>query len=109
MSSSFLAGRMSERIESYAATRNFMGSVLVASPVGVVHHGAYGWANLEWRVANTTDTKYRLACLTRYTERGRVPAPPGVSFEPDHRSPSRPSHPSTRRPYPHARRGGRAD
>ncbi len=43
----------------------FTGAVLVAQGGEVVYQGAFGAANREWGVANTNDTKYRLASVSK--------------------------------------------
>ena len=50
---------------AYAARNLFMGSVLVAKDGKVLLDKGYGDANLEWKIANTPDTKFRLASLTK--------------------------------------------
>ncbi len=44
----------------------FGGSVLIMKNDSVVLKKAYGHANLEWDVKNTTDTKFVLASITKY-------------------------------------------
>lgn len=41
----------------------FSGTVLVADKGEVIYHKAFGFANREWNVPNTTDTRYKLASL----------------------------------------------
>jgi CubicO group peptidase (beta-lactamase class C family) len=59
------AARMDQIVQSYAADRKFMGTVLVARGDQVVFDKAYGYANLEWDVANTPSTKFRLGSITK--------------------------------------------
>ncbi|ESQ79420.1 hypothetical protein AEYBE204_10460 [Asticcacaulis sp. YBE204] len=56
---------MDQIIQSRADARDFMGSVLVARDGKVIFEKAYGYANLEWRVPETTDTKFRLGSVTK--------------------------------------------
>lgn len=56
--------RMDQVIQSYAPPR-FMGTVLVARGDTIVLSKAYGAANLEWNIPNTTATKFRLGSLTK--------------------------------------------
>lgn len=55
---------MDQVVQSYAAD-HFMGSVLVARGDKVLFSKAYGFANLEWDVPNTPDTKFRIGSLTK--------------------------------------------
>lgn len=57
--------RMDAVVRSYADTRAFMGAVLVARDGQVLFDKAYGFANLEWNIANTTSTKFRLGSVTK--------------------------------------------
>jgi CubicO group peptidase (beta-lactamase class C family) len=57
--------RMEQVIQSYAANRRFMGSVLVAKGTEVVLNKGYGSANLEWDVPNSPATKFRLGSITK--------------------------------------------
>jgi CubicO group peptidase (beta-lactamase class C family) len=41
----------------------FNGVVLVSDAGKVVYQKAFGYANMEWKVANTTDTRFKLASL----------------------------------------------
>jgi CubicO group peptidase (beta-lactamase class C family) len=59
----------------------FMGTVLVARDGQVLLSRGYGFANLEWEIANTPDTKFRLgsiskqftaACILLLEERGKL-------------------------------------
>jgi CubicO group peptidase (beta-lactamase class C family) len=43
----------------------FMGVALVAHKGHILLHRAYGSANLEWLIANTTSTKFRIGSLTK--------------------------------------------
>jgi CubicO group peptidase (beta-lactamase class C family) len=57
--------RMEQVIQSYAANRQFMGSVLVAKGTQVLLNKGYGSANLEWDVPNSPATKFRLGSITK--------------------------------------------
>jgi CubicO group peptidase (beta-lactamase class C family) len=57
--------RMDRVVQEYADTKQFMGSVLVARGDQVLFSKAYGEANLEWHVANTATTKFRLGSITK--------------------------------------------
>lgn len=57
--------RMDEIIQSYVKSNQFMGSVLVARGDEIVLDKGYGYANLEWMVPGTPDTRYRLGSVTK--------------------------------------------
>lgn len=57
--------RMSEILERRASSAQFMGSVLVARGETILLNKGYGNANLEWQIPNTSDTRFRLASLTK--------------------------------------------
>ena len=56
---------MQEIVQSYVASKQFMGSVLVAQNGKVIFDKAYGFADLEWDVPNTPSTKFRLGSVTK--------------------------------------------
>ncbi len=45
--------------------RQFNGAALVAQDGKVIYKGAFGMANMEWSISNTTDTKFRLGSITK--------------------------------------------
>ncbi len=57
--------RMEQVVQSHVAAGTFMGTVLVAREGAVVFDKAYGMANLELDVPNTTHTKFRLGSITK--------------------------------------------
>jgi CubicO group peptidase (beta-lactamase class C family) len=57
--------RMDQIVQSYATNNSFMGSVLVARDSKVLFSKGYGSANLEWKVPNAPDTKFRLGSVTK--------------------------------------------
>jgi CubicO group peptidase (beta-lactamase class C family) len=58
--------RMDQLVKSYVDERkNFMGSVLVARGDDVLMSRAYGSADLEWDIANTPETRFRIGSLTK--------------------------------------------
>lgn len=59
------AARMDEVVRSYVDAKQFMGSVLVARGEKVLFSKAYGSANLEWNIPNTTTTKFRIGSMTK--------------------------------------------
>lgn len=76
-----LSGRMDALAGFYADNNQFMGTILVARGGHIVINKAYGLANIEWKIANTPDTKFRLGSVTKQftaaaililAERGRL-------------------------------------
>ena len=57
--------RMDQVIQSHVSAGTFMGTVLVARDGAVIVDKAYGMANVEWDVPNTTATKFRLGSVTK--------------------------------------------
>lgn len=51
--------------QATADTKLFSGAVLVADKGEVIFQEAYGRANHEWEIANTVDTKFRLASVSK--------------------------------------------
>jgi CubicO group peptidase (beta-lactamase class C family) len=49
----------------YEDSGQFSGTILVAQDGNIIYEDAFGWANLEWSVPNTIDTKYRIASITK--------------------------------------------
>ena len=56
---------MDQIVQSYAAKKTFMGSVLVARGSDVLFSKGYGAANLEWDIPNAPNTKFRLGSVTK--------------------------------------------
>ncbi len=52
-------------LTQYHAIGQLDGVVLVAEHGKVVYQGAFGLANREWKIANTSDTAFRIASLTK--------------------------------------------
>jgi CubicO group peptidase (beta-lactamase class C family) len=59
------ASRMDEVLKYYVGEKLFMGSVLVVKDDKPVLDKAYGFANLEWNIPNSPETKFRLGSLTK--------------------------------------------
>jgi len=59
------SAQFDQLVQSYVASRNFMGSVLVARGADVVFSKAYGFANVEWDIPNTPTTKFRIGSITK--------------------------------------------
>jgi CubicO group peptidase (beta-lactamase class C family) len=59
------SARMDQVIQSYVDSNKFMGAVLVARGDQVLLNKGYGFANLEWKIPNTPDTRFRLGSITK--------------------------------------------
>ncbi|MES2696223.1 MAG: serine hydrolase [Verrucomicrobiota bacterium] len=59
------AARMAEVVKIYAKDDRFMGSALVAKDGAILFEQSAGWANAEWKIANTATTKFRLGSITK--------------------------------------------
>ena len=60
-----VAARMDQAISASAEDQSFMGAALVAIGDDILLDKAYGSANLEWDIANSTDTKFRIGSVTK--------------------------------------------
>lgn len=60
------AKTMDELVKSFEAADHFMGSVLVAEGDKVLLSKGYGYANLEWSVPNTPDSRIRICSITKH-------------------------------------------
>lgn len=56
---------MRELCEATAESGLYSGAVLVAQRGEVIYEGAFGFANREWSIPNTLDTKFRLASVSK--------------------------------------------
>ncbi|MTB50286.1 serine hydrolase [Lewinella sp. W8] len=54
-----------ELVSTYADYGEFNGAVLVAHRGKVVFQEAYGQANMEWDIPNTTDTRFRIGSISK--------------------------------------------
>ena len=59
------AAALRELCQATADTGLFSGAVLVADEGEVIYKEAFGMANREWNIPNTTDTKFRLASVSK--------------------------------------------
>ena len=59
------ADRMEQIVQSYSDAHQFMGSVLVAQSGKIIFEKSYGYANLEWDVADSPVTKFRIGSMTK--------------------------------------------
>jgi CubicO group peptidase (beta-lactamase class C family) len=59
------AAAIDDLMSKYAALGSFSGAILVADRDGIVIKKAYGLANREWDIPNTTDTRFRIGSLSK--------------------------------------------
>jgi CubicO group peptidase (beta-lactamase class C family) len=59
------AARIGEVVSAFHEAGQFNGSVLVAAAGEVLFENGVGWANVEWEVPNTPDTKHRIGSVTK--------------------------------------------
>jgi CubicO group peptidase (beta-lactamase class C family) len=64
--------RMEEVVQSYVASKQFMGTVLVACGETILLDKGYGFANLEWNIPNAPTTKFRLGSITKQFTAARI-------------------------------------
>ncbi len=76
-----IAGRLDEIVRSFSDQNRFMGTALVAKGDQVLLSKGYGFANLEWKIPNVPNAKFRLgsitkqftaACILLLEERGKL-------------------------------------
>jgi CubicO group peptidase (beta-lactamase class C family) len=59
------AAALRELCQATADTGLFTGAVLVADKGAIIYEDAFGLANREWNIPNTTDTRFRLASVSK--------------------------------------------
>ncbi len=59
------ARKIDEVVKAVAANNEFSGAILVARKGKVIYKNAVGYANREWKIPNTTTTKFRIGSLTK--------------------------------------------
>ncbi|MCP4099109.1 MAG: serine hydrolase, partial [Planctomycetaceae bacterium] len=59
------AAAIQQLCKATAETGLFSGAVLVADKGEVIFKQAFGMANHEWNIPNTTDTKFRIASVSK--------------------------------------------
>lgn len=59
------AETMDQIVQAQVDAKQFMGAVLVAEGESLIFSKAYGKANLEWKVDNTLDTRFRICSMTK--------------------------------------------
>jgi len=60
------ATKIDEVVTAFHNAGQFNGSVLVAEAGEVIYENGVGWANIEWEVPNTPDTKHRIGSVTKH-------------------------------------------
>ncbi|MFK5982521.1 MAG: serine hydrolase [Flavobacteriaceae bacterium] len=59
------AEKIEEIVSLYSEYEGFNGAVLVSHEGKVIFKKGFGFANLEWNIPNQTDTKFRIASITK--------------------------------------------
>lgn len=57
--------KLDDFIKEYAAKQNFHGTILVHKDKKVIYEGGYGFANRQFSIPNNTDTKFKIASVTK--------------------------------------------
>ena len=57
--------KIDDLVKGYHGLGQFNGTVLVAENGRVIYKKGFGYANMEWKVPNDVDTKFRLASITK--------------------------------------------
>ena len=60
-----VASRIQQLMETRSAEGGFNGTVLVARHGNVLYKGAFGFANLEWKIPNDLETKFEIGSITK--------------------------------------------
>ena len=63
--SSAQAKNIDKFLSSFATDHKFSGTVLINSNGKLVYHNSFGFANRQFSVPNTNDTKYKIASVTK--------------------------------------------
>ncbi len=64
-SQSEIASRADTFLAAQAKVHGFSGSVLIARDGVRLYSKGFGWANAEWEIPNTSNTKFRLGSITK--------------------------------------------
>lgn len=59
------AGRIEKLITAYESDERFSGAVLAVEGDSLIFEGAFGFANREWKIPNTLDTRFRIASISK--------------------------------------------
>ena len=60
-----LEKKVDELVKAHAAVNNFSGTVLIARAGTPLLAKGYGYANIEWQIPNTPQTKFRIGSITK--------------------------------------------
>ncbi len=61
----FAQNKYESYMQKCSENSSFNGTVLVADESGVLYKGAFGYADIEWQLPNSIDTKFRLASVSK--------------------------------------------
>ncbi|PAJ72116.1 hypothetical protein CJF42_23000 [Pseudoalteromonas sp. NBT06-2] len=59
------AVKIDKNVSGFHKIKEFSGTVLVAHNNKVIFEKAYGFANFEWEIKNTLDTKFRIGSIIK--------------------------------------------
>ena len=59
------AAKIDELVRKYQEYGQFNGSILVAENGRVIYKKGHGYANMEWKIPNEPDTKFRIGSVTK--------------------------------------------
>ena len=57
--------KIDELMTKIVENRQFNGSVLVAENGKVIYKKGFGFANMDWKIPNAPDTKFRIGSITK--------------------------------------------
>jgi len=60
-----VATQIEALVSQYHGLRQFNGSVLVGQNGNVIYEGGFGYANMDWQITNSPDTKFRVGSVTK--------------------------------------------
>ena len=59
------ASKIDEFMTKIVENRQFNGSVLVTENGKVIYKKGFGFANMDWKIPNAPDTKFRIGSITK--------------------------------------------
>src|SRR5688500_1740177 len=57
--------KVNQFIDSIAAKNNFNGTILISKNSTISYKKSFGFANFQFKVPNTVDTRYKVASITK--------------------------------------------
>ena len=60
-----IAAKIDHLVSQYYDVGKFNGAVLVAQDGKVIYEAGYGYANMDWKIPNTPDTRFRVGSVTK--------------------------------------------